>query len=385
MKLEEELETENVELERLEEKMEELKRQKGELAEGKKVYNGIMGGLTEQLETWEELKEKAEEGEDVFEPKPTPRKKESADSKKRKRGTASTGKSKSKKAKADDDEMNDFIAITDEENSETEEITSDSEKENSQNPFQDLGPPLTEGDIKNKIAELREKKKKTRQDIRDLTNQISDVQDQFADVKAQHTKLRNKVATYCIQARNNYSTTAIKQDFAAGLQELDLEAAEKEDAAGFDPTKQMRDYDDVAKQLPVFCVSSRGYQKLCGRLKRDGDPPVFSNVEETGMPQLQSHCIKLTEKGREYGARKFINNLSLMINSLSLWAVQTSSSGGFGVDDQMFHCLEQVSIYLSIQGRVSTDPYAQVLDDVASSTAKDLKGVLKDSLYGRFC
>ena len=191
--------------------------------------------------------------------------------------------------------------------------------------------------------------------MRDLTNQMSDVQEQFTDVKAQHTKLRNKVATYCIQARNNYSTTAIKQDFAAGLQELDMEAAEKEDAVNFDPTKQMRDYGDVAKQLPVFCVSSRGYQKLCGRLRRDGDPPVFSSAEETGMPQLQSHCMKLTEKGREYGARKFINNLSLMINSLSLWAVQTSNSGGFGVDDQTFHCLEQVSINQSIRG-VPTDP-----------------------------
>ncbi|KAF8438219.1 hypothetical protein BGX38DRAFT_1273714 [Terfezia claveryi] len=365
LKLEEELEAENAELERLEEKMEELKNQKGQLAEGKKVYNSVIDDLTEQLETWDVLKDKVEEGEEVFEPKPAA-KKEPEGSKKRKRGAGSKGKGKCKKTKADDDEMNDFIVVTEDDDSEIEEVNSDSEKENSQSLSHALGPPLTEGDIKNRIVELKERKKKTRQDLRDLTNQMSDVQDQFADVKAQHTKLRNKVATYCIQARNNYSTTAIKQDFAAGLQELDMEAAEKEDAVNFDPTKQVRDYEDVAKQLPVFCVSSRGYQKLCGRLKRDGDPPVFSNVEESGMPQLQSHCMKLTEKGREYGARKFINNLSLMVNSLSLWAVQTSNSGGFGVDDQMFHCLEQV------------------LDDVVSDTANNMKGVLKDSLYGRF-
>ena len=344
MKLEEELEAENAELERMEERMEELKNEKSEISEGKKVYNSIMSDLTEELETWVELKEKAEEGEEVFEPEPVP-KKVSEGSKKRKRSAEPKGKGRSKKNKPDDDDMNDFIVITEEEeDSEVEGINSDSEKENTQGLSQDLGPPLTEENIKNRIVELRERKKKTRQDIRDLTNQMSDVQDQFVDVKSQHTKLRNKVATYCIQARNNYSTTAIKQDFAAGLQELDMEAAEKEDAVNFDPTKQVRDYEDVAKQLPVFCVSSRGYQKLCGRLKRDGDPPVFSNVEETGMPQLQSHCIKLTEKGREYGAQKFINNLSLMINSLLLWAVQTSNSGGFGVDDQTFHCLEQVSI-----------------------------------------
>lgn len=340
MKLEDELEAENTELEGFEERMQKLKDKKAQLSESKKVYQRAQDDISDQLDTWEELKEKVEDGKEVFEPKPKSSKLDPEANKKRKKDVERKGKNK--RARTDNREMDDPIVVTDEENSEIEEINSDSEKENSQNTNGDR-QPLTEEDIDKKLAELKEKKKQTRLEVRELTNQISDVQDEFTQVKAAHTTLRNRIATYCIKARNAYSAEAIKQDFAAGLQELDMEAAEKADAANFDPAKQLRDYNEVAEQLPVFCVSSRGYQKLQGRLKRDGDPPVFGNIEETGLPELQSHCMKLTEKAREYGARKFLNNLSLMINSLSLWAAQASGGTGLGIDDGVFHSLEQVS------------------------------------------
>ena len=46
------------------------------------------------------------------------------------------------------------------------------------------------------------------------------------------------------------------------MKELDQELAAEEDEENFDPAKDIRDYDEVARSLPVFCVSSRGYQKL---------------------------------------------------------------------------------------------------------------------------
>lgn len=64
---------------------------------------------------------------------------------------------------------------------------------------------------------------------------------------------------------------AIQNDFANGLQELDREAGEEKDRENFDPTIPVRDSDEVARSLPVFCVSSRGYQKVKGRLRKDGD------------------------------------------------------------------------------------------------------------------
>lgn len=44
------------------------------------------------------------------------------------------------------------------------------------------------------------------------------------------------------------------------------------------------------------------------------------------MPQLQAHCKELTKAGRSANCRKFINNLSQLLNSLTLWA-QSDGTG----------------------------------------------------------
>jgi hypothetical protein len=68
---------------------------------------------------------------------------------------------------------------------------------------------------------------------------------------------------------------AIQQDFAAGIKELDQENAAEEDEDNFNPDEELRDYDKVAESLPVFCVSSRAYQKMSGRLAKDDGVPGF--------------------------------------------------------------------------------------------------------------
>ena len=82
----------------------------------------------------------------------------------------------------------------------------------------------------------------------------------------------------------------------------------------------MRDYDKVGRDLPVFCVSSRAYQKLCGRLEKDNDVAGFTKKDQTEIPQLQAHCKQLTEKGRLATCRRFLNSLNQLMNSLGLWA-----------------------------------------------------------------
>ena len=53
------------------------------------------------------------------------------------------------------------------------------------------------------------------------------------------------------------------------------------------------DYDEVAASLPVFCVSSRAYQRLMGRMKKDKDVHGFIDVDATEVPSLQRHCSML--------------------------------------------------------------------------------------------
>ncbi|KAK9781876.1 putative Dynamin N-terminal domain-containing protein [Seiridium cardinale] len=123
----------------------------------------------------------------------------------------------------------------------------------------------------------------------------------------------------CIQGRNKYSTNAIQHDFARGIKEMDQEIAMRENDELFDPEHDIRDYEQVATSLPVFCVSSRAYQKNKGRLEKDEAIRGFRTLEETGIPQLQAYAKQLTEDGRASNAKKFLEEFGNVLNSLNLW------------------------------------------------------------------
>lgn len=102
---------------------------------------------------------------------------------------------------------------------------------------------------------------------------------------------------------------------------LDQEAAIEEDEEGFDPNEEARDYEEVARNFPVFCVSSRAFQKLSGRLQKDAlHINGFSNLEDTEIPQLQRYTEQLTLGTRVSGSRKFLNELGQLLNSMKHWA-----------------------------------------------------------------
>jgi hypothetical protein len=308
--LEDELEPLMIEIDKLDNerdgKKEMLKRQQ----ETRSDMQDAAEELEEQLLAWEELKDQAEEGKIVYKPK-AKQPNNTGEVKKRKKGGGS--RSKAKKAKRSSN-IDDFI------------VDSDSEIESEEEPQQeeeDKGPPLTDDEIEEKIAELKAAKKQGRKVKQDVLKSLSELRGEIAELNESIKELEDKVASRCIAERNKYSTSAIQQDFAAGLQELDREAAEEMDGENYDPNTDKRDYGAVANSLPVFCVSSRGYQKLQGRLKKDGDPPVFRDIDQTGMPSLQVHCTKLTEKGRLANGRKFLTSLSQLCNSLTLWTSGT--------------------------------------------------------------
>lgn len=95
----------------------------------------------------------------------------------------------------------------------------------------------------------------------------------------------------------------------------------EEDEANFDPEVDLRDYDAVAASLPVFCVSSRAFQKLSGRLEKDDfNGGGFQSLDDTEVPQLQAHAKKLTEASRTANSRRFLTELIQLLNSLKMWA-----------------------------------------------------------------
>ena len=84
-----------------------------------------------------------------------------------------------------------------------------------------------------------------------------------------------------------------------------------------------RDYREVAKKLPVFCVSSKAYQKISGRLEKDGPVTGFTRLADTEIPALQQHALGIAHETRAVTCRRFLDDLSRFLTSLHLQVVQS--------------------------------------------------------------
>ena len=303
------------EVDALTKKQNALSKELDALKDSKAVYSEVINDADEQIEVWEGLKDDLEVGKTVFAPLIK------SSNKKRKRSDSVKPRKKQRRSNASDEED-----VDDDDYQDEDTIDRDSEEEESTEGSR--SEPLNEEQVATKIADLRSTKKESRRQRTDLEGKIKNLRAAISEAEETAKKIQADMAALCIAGRNQYSKGAIQQDYAAGIKELDQELAAEEDEENFNPDNEARDYEEVAQNLPVFCVSSRGYQKLQGRLRKDPTVPGFKTIEETEIPQLQAHCQRLTEAGRTENCKRFLNNLSQLLNSLSLWA----SSDGKGTN-----------------------------------------------------
>ncbi|KAI9881074.1 MAG: hypothetical protein M1830_008232 [Pleopsidium flavum] len=344
----------------------ELKRLKTEFTELKDLkttFGEAMEVADEQLELWDAKQKELENGEKVFAPAAG-----STSNKKRKHGSGKSSRSTKRQRRSSGSESDDDQGSED-------ESDAYSEHDEEQGVDEEAGDPLTEEQINLKIAELKSTKKEGRRQRIQLEERIKVLRREMDDMKNADQKIEAQMSAMCISGRNAYSKGAIQQDFAAGIKELDQELAVEEDEEHFDPSVETRDYDEVARSLPVFCVSSRGYQKLQGRLRKDPAVPGFKTIEETEIPQLQTHCRQLTEKGRTASCKRFLNNLSQLLNSLSLWA----SSDGTGRNLTEDQKAKEARI---LQG--SLKKLDSGLENVVETACKELKEEFGDNISDKF-
>ena len=231
--------------------------------------NTTVDKADEELEIWEGILSKCQDGETVYPPAP----------RKRKKSLSPKQKKRPKYAELDSDD--DFLMSDNSDESDQDEL----------NDADDDGPtrsfPVRENEALAKVEELRSTKKDARRRKVEIEAEIKDFRKRIAANKQQQESYDAVISTECITGRNNYSRHAIKQDFAAGIKELDQEIAEEEDAANFNPEEDARDYDEVAASLPVFCVSSRAYQKIQGRFKKDKHVLGFETLEATEVGKVE--------------------------------------------------------------------------------------------------
>ncbi|KAF2503115.1 hypothetical protein BU16DRAFT_29835 [Lophium mytilinum] len=335
----------------------DLEEKISELQESKQIYTEIIEEMDDQLETWGTIEDDVQDGRTVYPPK-------SKGKRKRNASPAKSRKRRDRTPDSDDDDDFDVRSGSDDPNGEQ------SDDEN-----QTDCTPLTEEQVHDKINELRDTKKNARAQKRETDVDIKAARQNIRQLKEKRADVKAKMSAICIAGRNQYSKGAIQQDFAAGIKELDQENAMEQDEENFNPDEDIRDYDHVARSLPVFCVSSRAYQKLCGRLKKDAPVPGFTSMDETEIPQLQAHCKKLTEAGRASTCRTFLNNLSQLLTSLNLWSSNDGSGINFTDEDRrkQAHFLHR-----------KLEELRKGLEKSVTACATEMKHSLTENVYDKY-
>ncbi|TGO74897.1 hypothetical protein BELL_0249g00080 [Botrytis elliptica] len=163
--------------------------------------------------------------------------------------------------------------------------------------------------------------------------------------------IRNDIKAACTQARSRYTQEHLRMDFENGLRELkqdlsddsiderqlgNVDEAESKDLVyqrtypnfntRSDRLKLMQGCHTggLTEQLQIFCVSSKGYQRLCGRFKRDPMPNGFTTIKDTNIPKLQEYAAASTLTVRAKIADSFLTEFNLLKVSINSWAENDS-------------------------------------------------------------
>ncbi|KAK2066525.1 hypothetical protein P8C59_000334 [Phyllachora maydis] len=195
-------------------------------------------------------------------------------------------------------------------------------------------------DASTKLETLQVSKKESKAEEKKTSKEVKKLRKEVAIIKADIKAKKSSLLQMCISSRNSYSRPAIQAQFARGLKLLDHEMAERENAELFDPSRDLRNYDEVADQLSVFCVSARAYLKMSGKLEKDDHLPGFTDVQQSEIPQLQAHAIRLTTSTRLTTCRRFFTAVEQLLNSLMLQVIVDDRSTVPEVKRQEFAYLE---------------------------------------------
>ncbi|KAB5558061.1 hypothetical protein GE09DRAFT_1221199 [Coniochaeta sp. 2T2.1] len=168
------------------------------------------------------------------------------------------------------------------------------------------------------IETIQQDSDKLKETCDDKKKRHATLEKERKELKTELNNLRTRLKKTCIQFRNNFSRTTARQQFVRGIKELDDEVAQEQDEDNFDPSQDQRDYGELARQLQVFCISSRAYLKLSGKLKQDEVVSGFDNLDDTEVPLLQQRARGLADSIRASACRAFLNDMAQILRSLQL-------------------------------------------------------------------
>ncbi|EZF59156.1 hypothetical protein H104_07889 [Trichophyton rubrum CBS 289.86] len=160
--------------------------------------------------------------------------------------------------------------------------------------------------------ELMVSKKNLTENQATIKAELQSLETEVLSVRKEIKLKQREFERCCIEKRNEYSDAHIREDFVAGL--LHPRSTSEDEGS------EDREIPMTKEKLDVFCVSSKAFQILEGRLKEHKVMKGFITPEDTGIPQLQRYCLNLGFAARMAKHTDFLNNLGQLVNSLQLQA-----------------------------------------------------------------
>jgi prefoldin subunit 5 len=242
LNLEEQVSADWAKIDEIDDQLRALKKTMQELKDSRSVYSELVNEADDEIEKWEKLKDDLEDGKEVWPP--------SDKVKKRKRSlTSNKSPKKTKKSKSDGH------SFAEEPNSEEEPDSEASEAESG--PESEKGDPLTLEAVEDKLSQFKDDKKRARRERSALNAKTKSLNEEIRALQEDKGTIESAISAICIKGRNDYSKGAIQTDFAAGVKELDQENAQENDEANFNPEEDIRNYEEVARSLPVRIKSQK--------------------------------------------------------------------------------------------------------------------------------
>ncbi|KAK2062657.1 hypothetical protein LY76DRAFT_667868 [Colletotrichum caudatum] len=305
--------------------------------------------VKQEVDSWAAAHKKVSKGGTVFAPVLSPQK--------RKRSRLETEKEAATAKKVKKEVVS---SDTDDDNSNESDLgESDDEDEDDC----DQPGPLTREETQKKLIELKAVKKDLRDEKRGLIERESELKSDIQNLKQQRSTIENSMYSVCIQGRNTYTRSYIKKDFVFGLKELDEELLAEQQQ---DSTQQVQgdisDYKQIEIDLPVFCISSRGYQQLRKRMKKDRRVVGFASLNDTEIPGLRTHTIQLAASIQVIHFRHHLSRICRLLGALDLFVAGDVANIKLS-DKEKQNETEKIEKSLSELGETLNDAIARCMED----------------------
>ncbi|KXH60097.1 hypothetical protein CSAL01_09810 [Colletotrichum salicis] len=192
-----------------------------------------------------------------------------------------------------------------------------------------------------KINELKEIKKAMREQKHQFIEQIKQLKEMIEKLVAARAQIKVNMYRMCIQGQNLYSRGQIQKDFALvyaseylsfnisrdqsidlliAIFRLDEELlAEQQSGEASQNIQESTDYEQIGEELAVFCISSRGYQQLRGRMRKDARVLGFTSLDDTGVPGLCNHTLSLTADIQAGYFKSHLNEIGRVLQGMDLF------------------------------------------------------------------